>query len=240
MNIIILILWCCFLRVHTIVCLESVSNNVNVHTVTNDDTLIIKGNVVNSSDINILMANRTTSKLYVYAVYTFYADEDLKLNGISECQIFAHTWHIVREVSFDLIGLDGVNQEPLELKGSGGNAGRNGMNGGNFFGLASELINGEFLKVNLNGGNGGNGQDGAASDDIEVFFNETEITDDTADLHDYYQRYFSDKGYVPEVSSTDNYTSLYTAYVNGKEVNLNVRLHPLKCCGKTGLGGTGR
>lgn len=211
----------------------------------NGDTLMIEGPSVSSSDIKLLMTDRNISKIYVYVASTFYANEDLQLNGITELQIFANIWNITRPVSFDLTGRDGSNHESIVVKGSAGKSGNAGMPGGNFFAWANEIINGEHLTVISNGGNGGDGQDAAASDDINVTFNENNDIGasgwfSTVDLHNYYDRFFSDRGYDPEIGGIDDYASFYALFVHDKKASFNIRLHPRKCCGTTGNGGAGK
>lgn len=224
---------------------ENVFNSVTAQSFFNGDTLLIERHSVNSSDIKVLMTDRTITKIYVYVANTFYANEDLKLNGITELQIFANTWNITEPVTFDLTGLDGSNQELIIVKGTAGKSGNAGMKGGNFFAWANEIINGEHLTVILNGGNGGDGQDAVASDDINVTFNkDIDIGESgwfsTADLHKYYERYFSDRGYDPDIGGVNDYTSFYALFVHEKKASFNVRLHPRKCCGTTGEGGAGK
>lgn len=233
-------LWCFMLcmQFQKIVSLETL-------TIPGDDTLLMERHCINSSDIRVMMTDRTISKIYVYVVDTFYADEDLKLNGIAELQIFANTWHIARPVTFELTASDGTNPEPMKFKGSAGNCGNAGINGGKFFGLGNEIINGEHLTVISNGGNGGDGQDALASDDINVTFNEDNDIGDsgwfsTANLHNYYERYFKDRGYDPDISGINDNTSFYALFVHDKKASFNIRLHPRRCCGTTGKGGAGK
>lgn len=227
---------------------ENVSNSVNsvnVKSVVNEDTMFFEGSSISSSYIKSVVADRFISKIYVYVADTFYVDEDLKLNGIAELQIFANTWNITRPVTFDLSGLNGASQKSTLAKGSAGNPGSKGMDGGNIFALANILINGNNLTVISDGGNGGDGQDGSASDDVFVLFSGENGVGDSGwfsqgDLHSYYKKYFNDKGYDTDISDIDDYTSLYAVFVHKKKSSFNIRLNPRKCCGKTGVGGTGK
>lgn len=90
--------------------------------------------------------------------------------------------------------------------------------------MANNIIDGDFLTVILNGGNGGDGQDGTASDDVIVTFGEPE--------------HKGDRGYET-ISSIDNSTSLYTLLARNGEATFNITLHPRQCCGITGVGGAG-
>lgn len=214
----------------------------------NDDVMVVEGHSIYSSDIKTMLADRNVSKIYVYLTHTFFADEDLTLNGISELQIFASTWNITQPVTFDLSGSDGARQEVRmepEFSGTAGNNGNAGKDGGNFFGLANETINGDYLTVRCIGGNGGDGQDGVASDDVYVLLNVDDDIDNSSwfsngDLHSYYKKYFDDRGYDSEISDIDDYTSLYAVFAHNKKASFNIRLHPRKCCGTTGIGGEGK
>lgn len=225
---------------------EIVSNSVTVKSFVNDDTMFVEGSSVNSSYIKSLMADRLITKIYVYVADTFYVDDDLKLNGIAELQIFANTWNIMRPVTFDVSGFNGtIDQKSILARGSAGNSGSKGMDGGNVFALANTLLNGNYLTVISNGGNGGDGQDGTASDDVYVLFGGDNDVGDSGwfsqgDLHNYYKKYFNDKGYDVDVSAVDKYTSLYAVFVHNEKATYNITLHPQKCCGKTGMGGAGK
>lgn len=239
-NLIFILL--CFMPFKPLVCDEQVSNPVAA-----SDTLLIEGPNVSSSDINLLLTDRhNISKIHVHVANTFFADEDLQLNGFTELRIFASTWNTTRPTTFDLSGRGGSNQNSIAVKGVAGSSGNAGSNGGNFFAWANEIINGERLTVILNGGNGGHGLDAEASDDITVRFDEDSDSGDsewfsTADLHNYYKRYFSDRGYDPEiVDGIKDHTSYYAVFAQGKKASFDIRLHPRKCCGSTGKGGAGK
>ncbi len=235
-----LALWCC---VVSLIQCEMVYHAAQPYF--SDDVLMVEGHSIKSSDLKLMLTDRNVSKIYVYLTHTFYADEDLNLKGIKELQIFASIWNITGAVTFDLSGLDGAGQEPA-INGAAGKNGNAAMDGGNFFGLANKTINGDGLTVISNGGNGGNGQDGAASDDVYVLLN----VDDgdsgdsgwfsNGDLQNYYKKYFDDRGYNTEISEIDDYTSFYAVFVHDKKASFNIRLHPRKCCGTTGIGGAGK
>lgn len=62
-------------------------------------------------------------------------------------------------VEWEVIGNDGENYSPLMNTAKNGVPGMPGGPGGQFFGIG-ESINHNWLEINLNGGRGGNGQDG--------------------------------------------------------------------------------
>lgn len=234
-----LMLWCC-----SVLCIQFRSV-VAAQSFFNDDVMVVEGHSISSSEIKFLLADRdNVTKIYVYLTHTFYADEDLNLQGVTELQIFANIWNNTQPVTFDLSGLDGASQESV-MNGSPGNNGNAGMDAGNFFGLAYETINGDYLTVRLIGGNGGDGQDGGSSDDVYVLLRVDDDSGDSGwfsngDLHNYYKKYFDDRGYDSEISDIDDHTSFYAVFVHNKKASFNIRLHSRKCCGTTGIGGAGK
>lgn len=209
-----------------------------------DDVMVVEGRSIHSSYIKFLLAVRNISKIYIYLTDTFHADEDLVLNGIEEMQIFASVWNVTRPVTFDLSGQEGARQESA-VNGSAGYSGNDGTAGGNFFGLAREIINGDYLTVRSNGGNAADGQDGSGSDDVYVLLNIDDDSSDSGwfssgDILSYYKKYFGDRGYDAEIVGMNDTTSIYAVFVHNRNVNFTVRLHPKKCCGPTGVGGVGK
>ncbi|KAJ6641396.1 hypothetical protein Bhyg_06335 [Pseudolycoriella hygida] len=231
------ILWFCVLWLQ----LKTVAS---VDQLYDDDALVIKSSSVNSSDIKLLATDRNISKIYVYATDTFYVDEDLKLGGIKELQIFAKTWNVIPpSVTFDLSGSDGANQEPAS-EGSGGRPGNSGLDGGHFLGLANETINGGRLTIKTNGGTGAAGQDGGGSNDIYVLLNAEEDLSDSGSLingniHRFYKKYFDEKGYDSEIIDHENQVTQNATFWQDKKTNFVIRLHSKKCCGTIGAAGVG-
>lgn len=218
---------------------ESFSND-------DDDEMLIEGHTIHSSDIKTLLADRNVSRIYVYLTDAFHVDESLELNGLKEMKVFASLWNITKPVTFDLSGPDGINQLESAINGSAGFSGNDGSAGGNFIGLTRDIINGDYLTVRSNGGNGANGQDGGGSDDVYVLLNADDDDGGNSgwfsggDIISYYKTYFEERGYDAEISDIDDYTSLYAVFVHNRKVNFTVRLHPKKCCGATGIGGAGK
>lgn len=151
----------------------------------NDNVLNIKGNIVRSSDIKTdsCPSFDKVKKINVYVVHTFYVDGDLDLSALNEIElhILAHTFDVRQKSVFNLNGRNGEWQEKPKSKGTAGKSGNPGHNSGNFFGWANDVINGDSLTVTLNGGNGGNGQDGTGSDNIQAEFKQI---DDECVAHD--------------------------------------------------------
>ncbi|XP_037042709.1 uncharacterized protein LOC119079030 [Bradysia coprophila] len=217
---------------------------ITAEPLSNDDVMVIEGRTIHSSHIKLLLADRNITKIYVYLTDTFHVDANLELNGIEEIQIFANLWNITMPVTFDLSGTDGASQQESAVNGSAGYAGNDGTAGGNFFGLTGEIINGDYLTVRSNGGNGAAGQNGSGSDDVYVLLNVDDGSGESGwfssgDILSYYKKYFSDRGYDAEISDVDDHTSLYAVFVHNRNINFTVELHPKKCCGSTGIGGVG-
>ncbi|XP_037051928.1 uncharacterized protein LOC119085609 [Bradysia coprophila] len=249
MNNLFLILWCYVFSVlvETVVLIEPVKNEDRVAVKIEIEVEVevsIEGDNIYSSAMKIMLTSGSISKLHVYVADTFYVDDDLQLTGVKELKIFTNIWNNTQPVVFDLSGSNGASQQ-ASINGLAGQPGKNGTDGGNFFALANKIINGDYLTVKSDGGNGANGQDGGTSADIFVLLN---VDNDNypsgwfssgGDLYDYYKRYFDNRGYNAEISEVDDYTSLYAVFVHEKKASFNVRLHPQKCCGTTGIGGVG-
>ncbi|KAJ6641635.1 hypothetical protein Bhyg_06575 [Pseudolycoriella hygida] len=171
---------------------------------------------VNSSDIKLSATNRNISKIYVYATDTFYVDEDLKLSGIKELQIFAKIWNVIPpSVTFDLSGSNGANQEPAS-EGSGGRP-----------------VNGGRLTIKTNGGTGAAGQDGGGSDDIYVLLNAEE------DLSDSGSNISTKKDTIRRLLIMKIKPLRMQLFWQDKKTNFVIRLHSKKCCGTIGAAGVG-
>lgn len=192
----------------------------------NNETMTIKGNFATTSMIDPSKCEQAVKQVNVYIVSTFFADDDLNLNGLEELKIYAPKWSIQRAVTFNLIGIAGKNQEPPTENGTPGKPGTVGSNGGKFFGFANEMVNGELLTVVLNGGTGGVGQPGTGFTDFTVQFDTIEDRQDSKwwnsfiGVHERISQVLSGRGFDFERS--------------GAQYLLHAR-----CCGATGLGGLG-
>lgn len=205
----------------------------------NGDTLIIEGNFVKSSAIR---PSYRVKKIRVYAIDTFYVDSDLHLNDIEDLHIFAYTWQILEPAIFHLKGAKGASQAPPNANGMAGQPGNVGQNGGNFFGLANQIVNGDKLTVETVGGDGGDGQDGTGNPDTTVRF------DRTSDMISYWA-YIGRKGeylinlIISETGISNVQTLKYDEtflLVFLINVESEFRVYSDKCCGVTGAGGLGK
>lgn len=210
------------------------------------DSMTVKGNFIKSSDLQpSACSSDSVSKLNVFALNTFFVDDDLNLNGYEELNIVADKWEILRSTLFNLNGLDGEEQAPPNAEGRTGESGKAGTNAGNFFGSANKIINGHLLRVSLNGGQGANGQDGTGSKNATVSFNghNFQLSDDDSFKYYYDQLPSYFKEYLHEYEYIVQYIDSLPVHNTISDVELFVhmfRLHPKQCCGPTGKGGSGR
>lgn len=206
----------------------------------NHEKMTIKGVNMRSSHIQTLKCPFTPAmKINVFVVGTFYVDSDLNMTGYRELNIFAAKWEILNTTTFHLNGLDGKaqTQSRAQFAGTAGNPGNAGTNAPNVFGMANEFVNVSALSLNFMGGNGASGQDGTESDDIVATFRrrvhiwyKSRVFIDS-DLHNYYGKFLKTDGYNVEYIGEQCELS---------RCKLKFRIHPNKCCGRTGLGGSGK
>lgn len=197
-----------------------------------EDTMTIKAFFFKSSDIQTSKCpSNLIAKINVFVVNTFFVDSDVNLNGYKELKIYADKWEIQRPVTFNLNGIDGKRKRGADHSVKAGEPGNAGSNAGNFFGLSNKIVNGELLTVNLNGGNGGVGQNGAGSlDEYPIY--ETKEGQSYRCLE---KKCFSDwskrQGFSGEFVSIEG---------SDKYPRLKFIVHAERCCGKTGLKGPGK
>ncbi|XP_031624786.1 uncharacterized protein LOC116341698 [Contarinia nasturtii] len=211
--------------------------------------MTIEGTFVRSSHIRLSECQSIDLVLIrVFAVDTFFVDSDLYLNKTNEVtlHIFAYKWDVLQEATFYLNGVDGKSHPPLESEGAAGKHGNPGTNAGNFVGIANEGTNLDALTVKLNGGRGGDGQDGTGSDDVYVIFDEkfdskgNTLSFQTRDnyVNSHYKRYFKERGYdakLKETKGKHTQPGIPMIYTTWKVFTLFSQ----RCCGGTGAGGDG-
>lgn len=215
------------------------------------ETLTIKGRLIRTSAIqNALVTKCDTPQdltmVKVFVLDTLYVDSDLYLNQPKEMelQIMAPKWNIQKHAKFYLNGLDAENYNQSANEGSGGMHGEPGSNGGNFFGWANIVTNSEWLSVDLSGGRGANGQNGAGSRDGVVELNETGFSDSGFTFGskppiDHIRSYFIRNRYNPQaISEAGGGITSFNGYSIGLNVTHTFALQP-ECCGRTGAGGIG-
>lgn len=207
------------------------------------ETMTISGNFLKSLDIKpTKCTTNRVSRINVFVLSTFFVDCDLNLNGFEGLSIFADKLIIMQPTTFNLNGFDGETQAPPETKGTAGKPGNSGKNSGSFFAISNELVNGESLTVNINGGNGAKGQDGTGSDDVEAIFTLTEHSGTSSWLWDpdtYYKRFLEAEGYDAELTDEDSEFRYWALFSIGTTKKHRFRIFPKERCGKTGQGGPG-
>lgn len=215
------------------------------------ELMTIKGTFVKSSGIqNACPSMNAITIIKVYVLDTFYVDGNLYLNKTKEVelQIIAKIWDIRVPATFHLNGINGEpHAAPTEKSGVPGKCGNPGTNAGNFIGYANEIINGNRLSIDLNGGHGGHGQDGAASPDVYVRFDRDTHTGEgphdsrTTSPDKYYLRYFDEEGYPDRDLIYSR--SYFTGFISSTIYHTFV-LYPYgkRCCSasRTGGGGIGK
>lgn len=131
------------------------------------------------------------------------------------------------------------------ISGRAGRQGNAGTDAGRFFGWANHVSNGHWLAVELIGGNGGNGQDGKGSPDVNVVFELDQFGDEgwsdsrTTDPDSYYIRYFTEHGYKNKLVSSQSTGNIFTM---SSKISHTFQLYPDNCCAAaaTGAGGFGK
>lgn len=111
----------------------------------------------------------------VFALNTIFIDEDIVLPG-GQIVFVAPQWEITGNRKIDLSGMNAPPNKArkCQLLGRNGKPGLPGAPGGVFFGIGEKFINGPKLTVILNGGRGGNGENGCpGANGKDAVFNKT-------------------------------------------------------------------
>ncbi|RZF35660.1 hypothetical protein LSTR_LSTR013071 [Laodelphax striatellus] len=133
--------------------------------------LIIKGFQVRIAEINSidfvqsLCNNNTVKEVAILAVETIFLDEDIidMFRGVNMF-IAAPKWEVIGQRRIVLSGQPGSEisaGNPYVANGKDGKPGLPGGNGGSFFGIGLQFLNGKSLRIESNGGRGGPGANGA-------------------------------------------------------------------------------
>lgn len=155
----------------------TLKRDIKVHCA--DDRMIIRGEFVKSSEIDLSKCGASIKKVHVFAIDTFFVDSNIDFHGKrQELAILAYKWEIIKEATFYLNGTDERTkpQSPFtttfdQRAGKAGEPGLPGGNAANFFGFFKEFQSNELnLHINTNGGIGGQGQDGSSaySSDVRI------------------------------------------------------------------------
>lgn len=217
-----------------------------------DGTVKISGNFVKSSDLHSYLdcmeGYWENIRISVFVLNTFYVDSDIDLqigkravisfiNSTEQINIFALKWKILQPTMFKLNGGGPRVDGPTYSICIAGEQGSPGQSAANFFGLSSEIVNGDLLLVNLTGGYGARGQTGTACRNPDV----------KADLQEYGEAVSSDSRIDDAVLGSIRRKG-YDAKVFGNvqehpasRFSFEVRVYPHRCCGVSGgQGGPGK
>ncbi|XP_016840146.1 uncharacterized protein LOC107980959 [Nasonia vitripennis] len=140
----------------------------NVDSSCKDNNLIIKGQFIRLKDIS--SANCEKPKVVkIFALNKVFIDTDLDKTGEQvQLSIIAPKWEVIGSPSIILNGSPGSSLNPGKAKnaiapGAAGDDGKPGEPGGptgHFLSIAQNVVNGEYLKLSIVGGQGGPGQEG--------------------------------------------------------------------------------
>ncbi len=128
----------------------------------NEGTLIFRGILVGTARINKIIKKKNLqnfNRVEIYCLNTLFLDEELTFRG-NDLFIIAPTWIMYSEVKINLTGKDQENLPESENNNKDGEPGLPGGNSGNFVGIGTTFVSLRFLKLVLNGGQGGRGLDG--------------------------------------------------------------------------------
>lgn len=136
----------------------------------NQSNLTAKGHVVKMSDVIKAPCFSEAKHITIMALNTLIIDDDINKSGQkAQIIIIALTWNILGKRIINLDGKsgeryrnarNGVGGEGFPGNGADGKPGRPGGPGGNLLAIGSVFINEKDLTIQLNGGNGGPGQNG--------------------------------------------------------------------------------
>lgn len=124
--------------------------------------LTVKGDFIKLSDIKKEIDACAKDEVQVFAFNRIFIDDHIDKTGAKlKLSIIAPTWQVIDDHKIILDGQNG--KDPDQKQANDGQDGAPGLPGGEagaFFGLNSESLNGEKLKVSSIGGGGGRGQNG--------------------------------------------------------------------------------
>jgi len=140
-----------------------------------EGVLEILSPIIGSTEVQRLIENNKVGLKHVKCLsYLFIVDGHIRASSI-DLSISADKWSIAKNVKFDLSGKSGELYSFDEAKGRDG---RDGEKGGNFYGYGKFVSNpnnsfDSFLKINVKGGKGGDGEIGADGSFSTEFYEKT-------------------------------------------------------------------
>lgn len=152
---------------------ESFKTKITPYCDTTPGKLVITGDEVKFSEIvkpdgifDIPCGNSSgnVTVVYIFAWRKIYVDQNINAPGF-DFFAFAPTWQVVSISVINLKGRGGEFMpmpEPSEMgrDGKDGSPGNPGEPGGNFYGVGETFVDGQYLSIDVSGGDGGPGQDG--------------------------------------------------------------------------------
>lgn len=139
------------------------------------NVLLVKGNIINMSEILNLSCLDEVKLVEIFAFDTFFLDADfIRVEKNLQLAIIAPKWEIIEERK---IILDGHQAKPFTNdrapfgigKFKDGKPGKPGGSAGHFMGIGQEFINGLNLEIHVNGGVGGRGQFGGNGTKLFIY-----------------------------------------------------------------------
>lgn len=124
-----------------------------------NDKLVVKGYLVKMSEVDDF---RCGAKLIeIYALHKIFIDKNFDRTG-QEVKLFiiSPTWEIIGDRKIVLNGANGNPHDNNAERGKDGKPGNPGGPAGTFIAIADRFINNDQLHIDLNGGKGGDGQNG--------------------------------------------------------------------------------
>lgn len=147
------------------------------------DRLLVNGSIIFISDVienSECWSSVKSVDILALDKVIIDVDIDKSKQGVS-LRIISPSWEIVRPpnrekrkilltgedgMSYNTAANDGINiVQPYGMQGM---PGKSGGAGGNFVGIGNSFINDQYLKIDISGGNGGNGQAGGKGDENKL------------------------------------------------------------------------
>lgn len=227
--------------------------------IVDDETLVIKGEYVKLSDINLSKLCANCKFVKIFAINTVFFDDDIASNQIKQFSIIANKWVVIGKVKINLIGIDNdkepespYNATETFPEGRDSKPGEPGGNGGNFFGYANEVEDVQNLIINTSGGRGSQGQNGSQSfsEAASIPYIDTSGRLQDVDGRKLLQEAVNDTSHtkVEYEGSEDEYQQKMRDnkkwgvldFTTDKTQSYRFKVYPRFCCKKNGLPGIGK
>lgn len=153
------------LKILKLVLVQTMDSSLNI--LCEENKLRVKGYNVKISDIGRHYCD-AINHIDVFAINNLFIDADIKKTGENaQLSFVAPKWYIIGDRKLILNGADGkpcsesaVDGVAPAENGKNGIPGKPGGSAGNFLGIGRKCFNDQYLEIHLNGGKGGNGQNG--------------------------------------------------------------------------------